>query len=91
MPTGRPATASSCLRNYSGYGDGAAGGQQQCREVGVHETRKCVEFRIAALTILLLISRAAGHSRPDQFLAEYFSVRHLLVVRWFFYVVITIL
>jgi len=44
-------------------GDGAAGGQQQCREAGVHETRKCVEFRIAALIILLLISTAAGRSR----------------------------
>jgi len=57
-------------------GDGAAGGQQQCREAGVHETRKCIEFRIAAPTILFLISRAAGCSRQDQFLAEYFSVEY---------------
>jgi hypothetical protein len=50
-------------------GGGAAGRQQQCREAGVHETRKCVEFRIAALTILLLISSTAAGR--DQFLAEY--------------------
>jgi len=43
--------------------DGAVGGQQSSAERRVHETRKCVEFRIAALTVLLLISRAAGRSR----------------------------